>query len=250
MISLYEGRIGGGKTYLAVTRILAHLAKGGTVYTNVELNLDGCEKYLRKHYGVEMDRSCVVELDEQQTWDFHRHLRQGEPDLPTLAVVDEAHLWFNARDHAITAATRRGLLTFMSQSRKLCVDVILIVQAIENLDAQFRRLAQEVWRMKDMSKLRLPLIGIQYPWPHTFVFRMDAGAKQIMERKILRRSKDIFECYNTNALLRPVEFAGEIAKKKNLAKKERFSWWQVKIPLDVYLWAVLVLGFLLKVRHG
>lgn len=250
MISIFEGRIGGGKTYLSVTRILAHLGQGGTVFTNVELKLEACREYVGRHYGVELEDDAIVRLDETQTWDFHRHLKQGDDELPTLCVIDEAHLWFNARDHAITAATRRGLLTFMSQSRKLKVDVIMIVQAIENLDAQFRRLAQEVWRMKDMRALRLPLIGIQYPFPHTFVFRMDAAAKLIMEKKILRRSPDIFACYDTNALLRPVEFAGEISKRRKLGSVTVKHWWNASVPVDVHLVALLVLGFLLKVLYG
>lgn len=252
MISIFEGRIGGGKTYLAVTRMLAHLAKGGTVYTNVALNEEGCRAYLAKHYGVELEAGAINMFGEHETFDFHKQLKQGTSDLPTLCVIDEAHLWFNARDHMITAASRRGLLTFMSQSRKLCVDVIMIVQAMENLDAQFRRLAQEVWRMKDMQKLVVPLIGITYPWPHTFVFRMDAGAKLIMQKKIVRRSKDIFACYDTNALLRPVDFAGEIVPSRQLRKAvvKHFEFRMDDVPIDAILVSVLIVSFLLKVAYG
>lgn len=219
MIGIYEGKIGGGKTYLAVCRMLAHLAKGGTVFTNVELKLDGVKRYLAKHHGVELEPDAIRILDESESWDFHKYLRAGS-ELNTLCVIDEAHLWFNARDHAVTAATKRELITFLSQSRKLKVDVILIVQAAENLDAQFRRLAQEIWRMKDLQRFRVPLLGIGYPWPHTLAFRLDNGNFQVMEKKLLRRSQDIFEAYNTNALLRPVEFAGEVQSVRKLKKIE------------------------------
>lgn len=252
MISMYEGRIGGGKTYLAVSKIMAHLAKGGTVYTNVELKPDGIRAYLAKNYQVELQPDAINMLDEAQTWDFHRYLRQGTNELPTMCVIDEAHLWFNARDHAVTAQTKRALLTFLSQSRKLCVDVVFIVQAVENLDAQFRRLAGEVWRMKDLQKLVVPLISVRYPWPHTLVFRMDAGAKQIMERKLIRRSGEIFDCYNTNALLRPVEFAGQVDTKRILSrvKVDRMAllrhFWQraeicERVPHRVWLFGVVLI---------
>lgn len=220
MIAIYEGKIGGGKTYLAVCRILAHLAKGGTVFTNVELKLEGVAAYLAKHHGVELDPDAVRFLNESESWDFHKYLKAGR-EINTLCVIDEAHLWFNARDHSITAATKRELITFLSQSRKLKVDVIFIVQAAENLDAQFRRLAQEIWRMKDLQRFVVPLIGLRYPWPHTLAFRLDNGNFQVMEKKLLKRSTDIFEAYNTNALLRPVEFAGEVQGVRNLRKIER-----------------------------
>lgn len=252
MIAMFEGRIGGGKTYLAVSKIIAHLAKGGTVYTNVELKPEGVRKYLAKFHQVELQADAINMLDEAQTWDFHRYLRQGTNELPTLCVIDEAHLWFNARDHAVTASTKRALLTFLSQSRKLCVDVVFIVQAVENLDAQFRRLAGEVWRMKDLQKLHVPLINIRYPWPHTLAFRMDAGAKQIMEKKLIRRSQDIFDAYNTNALLRPVEFAGEIDRKRVLSTVKADRWAGVKkawtklefaerVPVQVWMGVVIAL---------
>lgn len=217
MIAIYEGKIGGGKTYLAVCRILAHLAKGGTVFTNVELKLEGVRAYLAKHHGLELDPEAIRFLNEEESWDFHKYLKAGT-GLNTLCVIDEAHLWFNARDHAVTAATKRELITFLSQSRKLKVDVVLIVQAAENLDAQFRRLAQEIWRMKDLQRFRVPLVNIAYPWPHTLAFRLDNGNFQVMEKKLLKRSQDIFDAYNTNALLRPVEFAGEVQGVRELRK--------------------------------
>jgi hypothetical protein len=217
MIAIYEGKIGGGKTYLAVCRILAHLAKGGSVFTNVELKVDGVAKWLRDRHGLVLEPSAIRFLDESESWDFHRYLKAGQ-GVNTLCVIDEAHLWFNARDHAVTAATKRDLITFLSQSRKLKVDVVFIVQAAENLDAQFRRLAQDIWRMKDLQRFRIPLLGISYPWPHTLAFRLDNGNMQVMEKKLLRREQAIFDAYNTNALLRPVEFAGEVAPQIKLEK--------------------------------
>lgn len=236
MIAIFEGKIGGGKTYLAVSRILAHLAKGGAVFTNIELKLDGVAAYLAKQHGLEFDPSALRILDESESWDFHRYLRSGEEGVNTLCVIDEAHLWFNARDHAVTAATKRSLITFLSQSRKLRVDVIFIVQSAENLDAQFRRLAQEIWRMKDLQRFRLPIVGVAYPWPHTLAFRLDNGNFQVMEKRLLLRSPDIFEAYNTNALLRPVEFAGEIEAKRTLRRVSADPPFLARIPVLLSAW--------------
>ena len=221
MISILEGRIGGGKTLLSVCMILAHLAKGGTVITNVDLNLSGCAAYLLKHKGLKMDPAAITILDEEQVSNFHKYLLSGSRDLPVLVVIDEAHLWFNAKDSAVTAATKRALLTFLSQSRKLSVDLIFIVQAAENLESQFRRLAQEIWRMRDLTKIVVPVLGLKWPWPDTLAFRIDAASGMVMQRKLIRRTQDIFNCYNTNALLRPVEFAGQVSTVFQLEKIQK-----------------------------
>lgn len=252
MIAIFEGKIGGGKTYLAVSRILAHLAKGGAVFTNVELKIDGVREYLAKVHGLELDESAIRILDESESWDFHKYLRSGT-HMNTLCVIDEAHLWFNARDHAVTAATKRELITFLSQSRKLKVDVIFIVQAAENLDAQFRRLAQEYWRMKDLQRFRIPVVGIQYPWPHTLAFRIDSGSLQVMEKKLIKRGPLVWNAYNTNALLRPVEFAGELEPMRELRKlkvQDRFSWlkWQPSQELIIYSCGLVLL--MLRLAYG
>jgi hypothetical protein len=261
MIAIYEGKIGGGKTYLAVCRILAHLAKGGTVFTNVELHFEGVAAWLKNEHGLELDPDAIRILNEDESWSFHKYLRAGR-EINTLCVIDEAHLWFNARDHAVTAATKRELITFLSQSRKLKVDCVFIVQSADNLDAQFRRLAQEIWRMKDLQRFRVPLLGISYPWPHTLAFRLDNGNFQIMERKLLRREKGIFEAYNTNALLRPVEFAGEVQGRRQLKRVSqdnrpgaqlvqawhRISTWQPGDRLLAVLCFVTVI--ILRVAHG
>lgn len=257
MIALYEGKIGGGKTYLAVCRILAHLAKGGTVFTNVELHVQGVAKWLKETHGLELDPGAIRILDESESWDFHKYLKAGN-ELNTLCVIDEAHLWFNARDHAVTANTKRELITFLSQSRKLKVDVIFIVQAAENLDAQFRRLAQEIWRMKDLQRFRIPLLGIAYPWPHTLAFRLDNGNMQIMEKKLLRRQQAIFDAYNTNALLRPVEFAGEVQGRRELKRiggeTGAIGWWKAwqgwEPSPKVLSVGVFVMVILMRVAHG
>lgn len=235
--AIFSGKKGGGKTYLAVSRILAHLGRGGTVYTNVQLKPEGCRRYLRKHYGVEMDDSAIVFLDEQGTIDFNKALTGGTRELPVLVVLDELHLFFSAKDHAMTATSRRGMLTFLSQTRKVYIDLVFITQEEENLDVHFRRLTDEIWRMKDLSRFKIPLLNIGYPWPHTVAFRFDAkGGKEPMEKRLILRSPEVFECYDTNALLRPVEFAGEVSARRQLAAVplHELPWWHRRRLADLW----------------
>jgi len=249
-ISIFEGKIGGGKTYLAVSRILAHLSQGGAVFTNVELKLEGVAAYLRKYHRKVFDPSAVRILDETESWDFHKYLRSGT-SLNTLCVIDEAHLWFNARDHSVTASTKRELITFLSQSRKLKVDVIFIVQSADNLDAQFRRLAQDIWRMKDLQRFKVPVLGVAYPWPHTLAFRLDNMNFQIMEKRLLKRSSDVWEAYNTNALLRPVEFAGEVEPLRQLEQVQRVkSALEWEPPRWLVIWSCAAVAIVWRLVYG
>lgn len=247
MISIFEGRIGGGKTFLSVTRILAHLAKGGTVITNVEVLWNACVEYCRIHYGVEIELGQLIRLDESQTGEFHKHCVGGTRDLPVLLVLDEIHLWFNSRDSSVTAHTKRSLLTLVSQSRKVHVDIIFIAQNQGDIEPQFRSKAAELWRMRDLRAIVVPFLGLRWPWEDILAFRIDAATGMCMQRKLVRRSPEIFACYETDSLLRPVEFAGEVVGVRNLRRVERapFDFW--KLPRRQLVGVGLLVGLLLKI---
>jgi len=245
MISIFEGRIGGGKTYLAVSRILGHLSSGGHVVTNIELNIGPCGSYLANHYGVIMEQDAIKIIGETETDNFHRHLSSGTHECPLLCVIDEAQLWFSSKDSSLTAATKKGLLTFLTQSRKVAVDVVFITQSELNIEAQFRRLASEIYKMRDLSKIVIPVFGLKWPHQDTLVFRLDLASKMVLQRFLLRRTADVYACYNSSALLRPLEFAGVVKKRKRLervalVKKDPFP--RVNFPGWLVFVSALVIG--------
>ena len=229
MISIFEGRIGGGKTLLAVTRILAHLSAGGTVLSNVELKWPACVEYCKKNYGVIIREEQFIRLSEEQTGQFHKHCVGGTRELPVLCVLDEIHLWFNARDSSLTASTKRSLLIMVSQSRKLHVDIVFIAQNAADIEGQFRSKAAELWRMRDIRAIVVPFLGLRWPWEDILAFRLDYATGLCMQRKMIRRTKEIFDCYETDSLLRPVEFAGEV---RSVFKLERASTQKAKFDIE------------------
>lgn len=79
-------------------------------------------------------------------------------ELPVLVVIDEVHLTFNARDYAKTDKLYWETLTFLTQSRKVHTDVIFISQSVLNMDKQFMRLVQYIWRFRDLSRWKIPLL--------------------------------------------------------------------------------------------
>jgi len=195
MIECYEGRLGGGKTISAVLRMLDAWCAGATVFSNVAIKWEEVKKYVRQHWRMELDDRQFQFLDDEKIHNFHRFTPSN-----SLVVIDEAHLWFNARDWSQTANTQRELLNFLTQSRKYKTDIIFITQAAANLDKQFMRLIQFVWRFRDMEKFRIPGLGIKWPFKQIMQIQLDYDGKTVLQRKFWTKSKRIFALYDTNAI--------------------------------------------------
>jgi zona occludens toxin (predicted ATPase) len=221
VIECYEGRLGGGKTYSAVVRIVDHLRRGGLVATNVELRWEPVAKYIADCFGVVVESSQLIRLEDEQIGLFHRHTPSGTAALPVLVVIDEAHLNFNSRDYAKTDKLYRETLTFLTQSRKVHTDVIFISQSVLNMDKQFMRLVQFIWRFRDLSKWKIPGIGIPYPLQQILCVQFDYDGRTILQRQFVRKNKRVFALYETNSLLREFPRLDGVQTKRDLKKIER-----------------------------
>lgn len=216
MIEMYEGRIGGGKTYSAVRKMLEYMSYGGVVSTNITLNIERCREYCRKVHGVEIQDEQYQYLTEEKIGVFHRHTPSGTKEMPSLVVIDEAHIWLNARDWA---NANRELLTFLTQSRKSFTDVIFISQSSLNCDKQIMRLIQYIWRFRDMQQVKV--WGVSMKMCRFFMgVQYDYDGKTVVNRKYIPKETGIYECYSTTELLRTFERSGT-AKKMELAKVNR-----------------------------
>ncbi|MDD2710346.1 MAG: zonular occludens toxin domain-containing protein [Verrucomicrobiae bacterium] len=201
MIEVFEGRIGGGKTYSALVRIVGRLCSGGVVYTNIDLFPEKVRQYIQAEFGLVIDENALKKLTDEQIATFHR-----ETPNNCLVVIDECHLWFNNRDWDKTS---RELLNFLTQSRKYKNDIIFISQSAENIDKQFRRLVQFIWRFRDMeywtrSKLGLSVDGqfgkeLRNLCPYILQIQFDYDGKTLIRREFKKKDKNIFELYDTNA---------------------------------------------------
>lgn len=214
MIEIFQGRIGGGKTYSAVLRIAAHLGKGGHVFSNIEVNPLGLAKLVRSWYRVEpvLDAQYHM-LERDQIPIFHKFLSAGSADLPNLVVIDEAQLFFNARDWQKASA---GLLTFLTQSRKVRCDVILITQNMSLIDKQLRVNSQFVWAFKDFKRFIS-----WFPFPLILAVCFDVDATTKIGMKWVWKKKIVFDAYNSYALLRPIEFGSGSTSRLQLRSSRR-----------------------------
>jgi zona occludens toxin (predicted ATPase) len=221
MIELFEGRLGGGKTYNAVVRMVAHVARGGTICTNVEIIWPAVVEYIAKRWGLVVEDDQCIRLTDDQIFTFHRHTPSGTADLPVLVVVDEAHLHFNARDHGTTDRKFRETLTFLTQSRKVNTDIIFISQSILNMDRQFGRLVQYIWRFRDLSKWKIPGLGISYPFQQILCAQYDYDGRTMLNRQFIQKDLRIFDLYDTNSLIRPFVRLEDIKTQRELQKVQK-----------------------------
>lgn len=210
MITIYDGRLGGGKTYAAVELMVETIAAGGYVVTNVGLKFAEIDKYISVRYGrvVEGGASsrCTI-LEPSQVGEFYKRIPVGTSVTKVLCVIDEAHIWLNARDWQLL---QRQVMIFLSQSRKVRVDLIFISQHVKNIDAQIVRLCQFIVSHRDMRQFRLPGIGLRWPFAQFMRIVRDYDGQTVYERKILPIKPEIFGLYSSDQLLCDLETAGGV----------------------------------------
>jgi zona occludens toxin (predicted ATPase) len=245
---IFEGKLGGGKTYNAVVRIIDRLRQGGVVATNIQLSKEAVTNLVASRWGIQLqlDKQLFI-LNEEQISQFHAHIPLGDGvGFNPLIVVDEFHLWFNSRDFADNFKKSRPTLTFITQARKLHVDLILISQSMFNVDKQFVRMLHAVWRFRDLEKWVVPGLGIRFPFAQNYILgvQFDQDAKTVVARHWVKKDKDIFPCYETTALLRPItDLSSNVVSNLQLdkIKKPPFDWRTLRPALFVIAFALSII---------
>jgi hypothetical protein len=243
MIEIFEGRLGGGKTYTAVERMANVLAQGEVVCTNIRLRPENLQKMVAARAGVEIELDQIIVLDNSKIPDFHRHVPWGDlrgaGKTRVLVVVDEAHLYFNSRDWAKTS---RDLLAFLTQSDKVSVDIIFISQSALNIDKQFGRLVQYIWRFRDLSKWKIPILSIQYPLNQILACQYDYDGITLLQRWFRTKKPQVFDCYETAALLTDFPTLEGIRAKRDLKKVEPKDNNMKMIMVGILIFGAIALG--------
>lgn len=256
-IEFISGKPGGGKTLMAVEFIVGEvIGTERTVVTNVPLDLGALNEYLQSRVTDRVinlaDRIQI--LDDEGMKEFFRHrgrertlgrvesekdkdgkrkfLRANYADAgadwrPCFYVLDELHLFFNAR---AWMKTGEAALHYLSQHRKMGDDVLCVTQYTKNVDAQFRALAQEFHQVRNLSKEKW---GIFAGPPRFKVIsgQMDFSVttQQEVNVSFFRFNPDLGKLYDTAA---GVGLVGAMAADKGKKAKGIPIWW-VLPPLIV-----------------
>jgi len=139
-LEFYCGSLGSGKTSFAFERGLEHLIKGGTVVTNIEFYPEKIEVWMREKYGLKFDPTRLVKFEDGV--DFWKSAVVGAEGLKSMFILDETHVEHGARSWEKTSKEET---MFNTMVRKLRIHMIYITQDINNVDKQFRRMAQKIW---------------------------------------------------------------------------------------------------------
>lgn len=219
MIYAITGRPGGGKTLHAVRILCERLRSSPSlrVVTNLPLRLPELNEYLQGCNVV----SRVRILSEDEVRHFWRYRGQrlgaageplgevvGEPAgdtvryppdglWPVLYILDEFHLYFNAREWAKVG---KEALWYASQHRHFGDDVYWISQYYGNVDKQFRVLVQDWTTCRNWCKESFR--GFSLPSRYKVEISLeppDKLGRTVVETRLYRPDPGLWQLYDTSA---------------------------------------------------
>jgi len=277
MIETFEGRLGGGKSYTAVQRIIAVLASGGFVATNIKLMLEpwvhkkygkqrGLREYLKRRYKWDLRDDQIIPLPDYEYLDFESR-QDGKKyrlsklqafwtlipvieDGVILVVIDEAHFHFPQSGFR---SIPNDVIEFLTLSRHRQTDIIFISQHIKNMWCQMSRLAQYRWEFRDLKKygmyikgnFPIPSFTLPWPFPHILQSRYDYDGLTLLDKKYDWHNSEIHECYTSPDLVSAFSSAGSKntykVEKGGLTMKEKFFITAVGAVLASLVWGIVFL---------
>lgn len=201
------GKLGSGKTLVAVGRIFDYLAQGRPVATNLDLHL---EKYLKpsskKTYIRLPDKPSVSDMDLLGYGNV-----TPDEELNGLLVLDELGSWFNSRSWQ--DKTRAALLDWFIHARKYGWDLLLIVQDISMVDAQLRgMLGEHLVVCKRLDRINIPLVGWlmkslgmkgKLPKIHSARVHYGETIADLVVDRWMYRGTDFYPAYDTKQIFSP-----------------------------------------------
>ncbi len=142
MISLYTGTPGSGKSYHATERVDVCLRRGMNVICNYKIKTN------KSHKGKFVYKSNFdLTVDFLVKFARDNHVKGKESQ--TFIVIDEASILFNTRGY--DQKERVKWLEFLSLSRHLGYDVLLITQNDRAIDRQVRGLIEYNYKHRVLS---------------------------------------------------------------------------------------------------
>ena len=217
-IYVVTGKLGNGKTLLAVRRIQEALQAGRRVATNLDLHVAAM---LPPDAGKPEQPVTVLRIPDKPKLQDLVAIGQGcdavDESRYGLLVLDELAVWLNARSWA--DKDRQEVIDWLVHSRKLRWDVIFIVQNLNQLDKQVREaLTEYLVTCKRLDRVRVPFFGwigqllTLGAWNgrvgrlHLGVVVYAAGSQQIQNALVVDRwfyrGTALFQAYDTEQVFR------------------------------------------------
>ncbi|ENL3532000.1 TPA: zonular occludens toxin domain-containing protein [Vibrio cholerae] len=210
MASVYfvTGKLGSGKSLIAVSRIRDALMRGVPVATNLNINL-------KEMIGRDKRNTRLYRLPDKPTVEDIEILGYANKSYDTskdgLIVLDECGTWFNSRTW--NDKNRQALLDRFLHIRKLGWDVIFIVQNISMVDKQAREgLAEHVVHCKRLDRMQIPFLStivwiltlgqLKIPMPklHIGIVKYGDTINALTVDKWMLWGTDLYSSYDTKQI--------------------------------------------------
>ena len=241
---LITGDKGHGKTLYGVFCGLRRVSLGCAFFTNVELNIDACEKYLWHDYGWKVQPGQITVFKTEDIPRLHEVTGSGTAESFSYVLVDETVLQLYAGDWARANDARnaeRQLLQFINQARHEFTDVDFICVHTGIIFKQLRKEAEEVLVVRSLYWKKLPYIPFALPIPIRLVTTWDKDLKMRLGAPewhgLLR---DLYPCYNSWS--RVMDFKRK-AKGLRFTGKRHLTWGQLQAPVCAALLIACIAGW-------
>lgn len=207
LVRVIVGKLGAGKSWYVVGKMLDALAMGEVVVSNLQLDWPAVEQFLGKRkVSRENYRYVSSKAIDERPGVLLDHLTEG-----SCLVIDEVHLFLNARMFRDNAAKGKDFMEFLTQARKMSVDCYLVSQDERNVDAQLVRMATHIVRL--INWLHLPVLGTIAPLPLTIARICAPDGVTAIGREWIWRTGGLGKCYQTRQKFSDVELKGKPAKQ-------------------------------------
>jgi hypothetical protein len=235
MIELVTGKPGSGKSYFCIRKVYGVLSSGLWLAGNLELHdgwalglaranplwralgHDYCERAAKKfeertYLTHSLDELTRLRLPPCGKCAACKKDRRCMKEGRGVMILDEAHNWLNARtwdsdesgaslSKAEAVANRLKIVRFFSQHRKLGWRIYLITQDAAQLDNQVRRNFEYHTHLKNLRRLKVPLLGLPLAPFNVFVavtvWHDSRGS--VVGRDVFRLNRRLARWYSTTA---------------------------------------------------
>lgn len=160
------GKPGAGKSYFATRLIIAEITKGNNrpIVSNVPINVRRLREYCGKdfyYYPLETytDNKAfftnrgsyhITDLPTSENIDFKPLIR--EDDDGVLFIIDEAHLYFNARNWKNMP---QATISYITTIRHIGDSLVWMCQKFSDIDSQIRGKTQAFHLLRNLEKEKL-----------------------------------------------------------------------------------------------
>lgn len=205
MITIISGRLGCGKSYLAVRMMQEHLSKGGIVATNIRLK-NMSDRLLGR--VIHIDGNCLPT-------DLPSGDRRGHGKRRVMIVIDEALSWFGIADDPKKDSRKAVWADWLRHSDKLGQDIFLISQDWAQTVKWIRVLSQRVIFCHKSKNERF----IRF-LPFTFLYAAEKNTNEVenqvsglparpVRMRIYFLSKSVYNCYDTAETFESEKFVSD-----------------------------------------